>query len=82
MKYIEPEYVWNGELTKRTQPIYRIILHHAAASHCSAVQVHSWHKARADALNEVLSSKWRDLRGLEIVSFGVSSVKASEDDRD
>lgn len=34
----------------------------------------------ADALNEVLSTKWRDLRGLEIVSFGVSSVKASEED--
>ena len=34
----------------------------------------------ADALNEVLSAKWRDLRGLEIVSFGVSSVKADEED--
>ena len=34
----------------------------------------------ADALNEVLSGKWRDLRGLEIVAFGVSSVKASEED--
>lgn len=34
----------------------------------------------ADALNDVLSSKWRDLRGLEIVSLGVSSVKASEED--
>ena len=34
----------------------------------------------ADALNEVLSNKWRDLRGLEIVSFGVSSVKAGEQD--
>ena len=34
----------------------------------------------AQALNEVLSAKWRDLRGLEIVSFGVSSVKASEED--
>ena len=34
----------------------------------------------ADALNQVLSDKWRDLRGLEIVSFGVSSVKANEDD--
>ena len=32
----------------------------------------------ADALNDVLSSKWRDLRGYEVVSFGVSSVKASE----
>ena len=34
----------------------------------------------ADALNEVLSKKWRDLRGIEIVSFGVSSVKANEED--
>ena len=34
----------------------------------------------ANALNEVLSDKWRDLRGLEIVSFGVNSVKASEED--
>jgi len=34
----------------------------------------------AEALNEVLSSKWRDLRGIEIVSFGVSSVKANEED--
>ena len=34
----------------------------------------------ADALNEELSEKWRDLRGIEIVSFGVSSLKASEED--
>lgn len=34
----------------------------------------------ADALNEVLNSKWKSLRGIEIVSFGVSSVKASEED--
>ena len=34
----------------------------------------------ADALNEQLSSRWRDLRGMEIVSFGVSSVKANEED--
>ena len=34
----------------------------------------------AEALNEVLSSKWRNLRGLEIVSFGVSNVNASEED--
>lgn len=34
----------------------------------------------ADALNEILSAKWKDLRGIEIVSFGVSSVKASEED--
>ena len=34
----------------------------------------------AQALNDVLSAKWRDLRGIEIVSFGVSSVKANEED--
>ena len=34
----------------------------------------------SDALNEQLSGKWRDLRGMEIVSFGVSSVKANEED--
>ena len=34
----------------------------------------------AQALNDVLSAKWRDLRGLEIVSFGVSSVNASKED--
>ena len=34
----------------------------------------------ADALNEVLSEKWLNLRGVEIVSFGVNSVKASEED--
>ena len=34
----------------------------------------------AEALNQELSAKWRDLRGLEIVSFGVSSVKANEED--
>ena len=34
----------------------------------------------ADALNDVLSEKWANLRGVEIVSFGVNSVKASEED--
>ena len=34
----------------------------------------------AGALNEVLSEKWANLRGVEIVSFGVNSVKASEED--
>ena len=34
----------------------------------------------AEVLNEQLSKKWRDLRGIEIVSFGVSSVKANEED--
>ena len=34
----------------------------------------------ANVLNDELSAKWRDLRGIEIVSFGVNSVKASEED--
>lgn len=34
----------------------------------------------ADALNEELSNKWKDIRGMEIVSFGVSSIKADEED--
>ena len=34
----------------------------------------------SDALNDVLSNKWRDLRGIEIVSLGVSSIKADEED--
>lgn len=34
----------------------------------------------ADALNEELSKKWKDIRGMEIVSLGVSSIKADEED--
>lgn len=34
----------------------------------------------SDALNQVLSEKWNNLRGIRIVSLGVSSVKASEED--
>ncbi|MBR6766369.1 MAG: SPFH domain-containing protein [Clostridia bacterium] len=33
-----------------------------------------------EALNDVLSEKWANLRGVEIVSFGMNSVKASEED--
>ena len=34
----------------------------------------------AEAMNQVLTHKWKELRGIEIVSMGVSSVKASEED--
>ena len=37
-------------------------------------------KELADALNAELSKKWLEYRGIEIVSVGVSSVKASEED--
>ena len=44
----------------------------------SALPAHTMEMA--EALNQVLSAKWKDLRGVEIVSMGVSSVKASEED--
>lgn len=34
----------------------------------------------ADALNQVLSEKWGQLRGIKIISFGVNSITASEED--
>ena len=37
-------------------------------------------KELSTVLNEELSAQWRDLRGIEIVSFGVSSIKAVEED--
>jgi len=33
----------------------------------------------ADTLNDILSTKWRDLRGIEIVSFGISSIRPDEE---
>ncbi len=34
----------------------------------------------SDAMNAALSAKWGQLRGLEIVSVGINSIKASEED--
>ncbi len=36
----------------------------------------------ADALNEVLSKKWKELRGIVVASFGINSVSASKEDED
>ncbi|MCQ2498011.1 MAG: SPFH domain-containing protein [Lachnospiraceae bacterium] len=44
----------------------------------SAVMAHT--KELANALNAELSDQWGDLRGIEIVSFGVNTMKASEED--
>jgi membrane protease subunit (stomatin/prohibitin family) len=33
-----------------------------------------------DTLNDVLSTRWRDLRGLEVVSFAVNSVSITDED--
>lgn len=35
-----------------------------------------------ELLNSELSKKWKDLRGIEIVSFGMSSIKANADDEE
>ena len=34
----------------------------------------------SDALNEILSEKWQQIRGLEIVSFGINTVSADPED--
>ena len=44
----------------------------------SAVPAHT--TELADALNEVLSEKWGELRGLKVASFGVNAIAASEED--
>lgn len=44
----------------------------------SAIPAHTMELA--DALNEILSQKWAELRGIQVVSFGVNTVKASEED--
>ena len=44
----------------------------------SALPAHTMELAQS--MNEVLSEKWKELRGIEVVSVGVSSVKASEED--
>lgn len=36
----------------------------------------------ADSLNEILSRKWKELRGIVISSFGINSVSASKEDED
>ncbi|MDR2956981.1 MAG: SPFH domain-containing protein [Coriobacteriales bacterium] len=38
-------------------------------------------KELAEALNKELSSQWRDLRGLEITSLGISAISASDEDQ-
>jgi N-acetyl-anhydromuramyl-L-alanine amidase AmpD len=44
MHIIEKSYQWHGSLSKR-QATDKIILHHAAASSCTADDVHRWHVA-------------------------------------
>ena len=64
------------ELMTALQPAFAKIS--AMGIRYSAVPAHTMELA--DALNEVLSEKWAELRGIEIVSFGINAMKASEED--
>ena len=65
-----------SELLTALQPAFAKIS--AMGVRYSAVPAHT--TELADALNEVLSEKWADLRGIEVSSFGVNTIAASEED--
>lgn len=65
-----------SELLTALQPAFAKIS--AMGVRYSALPGHTMEMAQA--LNDVLSAKWKELRGIEIVNVGVSSVKASEED--
>ncbi len=64
------------ELMTALQPAFAKIS--AMGIRYSAVPAHTMELA--EALNEVLSEKWAQLRGIEIVSFGINTMKASAED--
>lgn len=65
-----------SELLTALQPAFAKL----SAQHIDYTELPGHTFEMADALNDVLSKKWRDLRGIEIVSFGMNSVKANEED--
>lgn len=65
-----------SELMTALQPAFAQIS--AMGIRYSAVPAHTMEVA--DALNKVLSEKWSELRGIRIISFGVNTIKASEED--
>ncbi|EON72398.1 SPFH domain-containing protein [Lysinibacillus sphaericus] len=64
------------ELMTALQPAFAQIS--ASGVRYSEIPAHTI--ALADALNKVLSEKWLATRGLAVVSLGISSLKASEED--
>lgn len=64
------------ELLTSLQPAFAQIS--AMGVRYSAIMAHT--QELADALNDVLSKKWRETRGIEIVQFGISSITADEED--
>ncbi len=67
-----------AELMTALQPAFAKIS--AMGIRYSAVPAHT--TELADALNEILSAKWAQLRGIEIVSFGINALKASQEDEE
>ena len=67
-----------SELLTALQPAFARI----SALHIDYSQLPGHTPELVQALNEVLSPKWRDLRGIEIVSIGINSVKANEEDEE
>ena len=65
-----------SELMTALQPAFAQIS--AMGIRYSAVPAHTMEVA--DALNKILSEKWGELRGIRIVSFGMNTIKASEED--
>ncbi|MDR1768323.1 MAG: SPFH domain-containing protein [Propionibacteriaceae bacterium] len=65
-----------SEVMTALQPAFAKIS--AAGIRYSALPAHT--QELSIAMNEVLSTQWRDTRGLELVSFGVNSVSASPED--
>lgn len=65
-----------SELLTALQPAFAQIS--AMGIRYSMVAAHT--KEVADALNKELSDQWGQLRGIRIVSFGVNTIKASEED--
>lgn len=67
-----------SELMTALQPAFAQIS--AMGIRYSAVPAHTMEVA--DALNKILSEKWGQLRGIKIISFGVNTIKASEEDEE
>ena len=65
-----------AELLTALQPAFAKIS--AMGIRYSQVPAHT--EELAEALNDELSAKWHDLRGLEIASFGINTIKATPED--
>lgn len=77
-KVAQIEEMMKSELLTALQPAFAAIS--AKGIGYAEVPAHTYELT--EQLNEILSKKWRELRGIEIVSFGMSSIKANADDEE